>query len=317
VADSTYFYLPNVYGLKNGQVVLGYTGTDPAQSYAEVIMFSVLDNSGNVLNAQESLAWEGWTVDIAEFANGDVLMAWTEVNGIAYSVLESLSYVETQAYIYSNPITFYMDSYVSLAADEAGNASLAWMESNGNVRRALYYAMINQNGPLYGPMIGQTAGLAWYNGYYIESNLRGYGITSYHFDPIVFLAALKRDTSGGSYAPACSVGNNYCEENDNLASAYGPLAPGVFYQAYPDDADDYYWVTLAQTGNINIRLENYTATGDLAIYTESGTLIDYWGTGGSTMELNLTNRPAGKYLVRVYTSAGYNNSNLYRLRVNY
>ena len=119
-------------------------------------------------------------------------------------------------------------------------------------------------------------------------------------------------------APPCDPSNNYCEDNDTSWEAYGPLAPGVPYRAYPNDQDDYYFFELTSAQSVLVWLTNYQATGDLLLYrrTPNGDreLVGHWGMGGSEMEISRTLQ-AGTYYVRVYTARYHTDLYLYTLQV--
>jgi len=121
------------------------------------------------------------------------------------------------------------------------------------------------------------------------------------------------------YAPPCSASNNYCEPYDTWQTAYGPLEPGVAYQAYPDDGSDYYYFELSTTRSVTIKVENYQATGDLILYKhregDNPEFVAQWGIGGPTMTIGPRSLQAGKYYVRVYTTQGHNTTSLYTLTV--
>jgi len=110
---------------------------------------------------------------------------------------------------------------------------------------------------------------------------------------------------------------NPYEDNDSWENAYGPLAFGAEYRAYPDDDTDYYYFDLSATGNVTIRVENYQAIGDLILYRHrAGDEPEYvanWGKGGSTMTVGPLSLQPGKYYVRVYTAGGHNTASLYIL----
>ncbi len=114
--------------------------------------------------------------------------------------------------------------------------------------------------------------------------------------------------------------NNYppVEPNNNCSQAYA-IGSGITYQFVADDQEDWYAFTLANPGNLTITLSNFTpAKGQLLIYSGvcggTLTLLQNNGSPGTTKTINLTNRPAGTYYIRVYSDP-INNSN-YNLRVN-
>jgi hypothetical protein len=102
----------------------------------------------------------------------------------------------------------------------------------------------------------------------------------------------------------------YYEDNDQCSAAYGPLASGQIYWAYPDDANDYYYFELSAPATVNVSVTDFAPTstwGDLLLYgpttgDECGGLIGQWGKPGySAMSLGPYSLGAGKYHVRIYT----------------
>jgi ligand-binding sensor domain-containing protein len=118
----------------------------------------------------------------------------------------------------------------------------------------------------------------------------------------------------------------YYEDNDHWLDAYGPLASGQVYLAYPDDTDDYYHFVLSAPTTVDIRVEDFAPTstyGDLVLYgpacsDERGEMIYHFGLRGyTTMLLGPHSLGPGKYYVRMYTAEQYSTDQLYRLTVTY
>jgi hypothetical protein len=114
----------------------------------------------------------------------------------------------------------------------------------------------------------------------------------------------------------------YYEPNNFKQDAYGSLASGLDYLAYPDDTNDYYFFTLTSQQTVDILVSDYVPTsnnGDLLIYDEvNPSPIEQFGQPGYTeMSIEDLVLPAGKYYVRIYTSSGFSDSSLYTLRVTY
>jgi hypothetical protein len=97
------------------------------------------------------------------------------------------------------------------------------------------------------------------------------------------------------------------------------LAFATAYQAYPEDGTDYYFFELYADRSVTVSLQNYQATGDLILYShregDEPLSMASWGRGGSTMTIGPLALSAGKYYVRVYTTAGENSATLYSLTV--
>jgi uncharacterized repeat protein (TIGR01451 family) len=118
----------------------------------------------------------------------------------------------------------------------------------------------------------------------------------------------------------------YYENNDHWLGAYGPLASGQTYLAYPDDAEDYYYFALPATATVSVSVEDFEPTstnGDLLLYGPAtgglrGALIAQYGKRGSpSMSLGPLLLEPGKYYVRVYTDREHSTERLYRLTVVY
>jgi len=118
----------------------------------------------------------------------------------------------------------------------------------------------------------------------------------------------------------------YYEENDRWLDAYGPVAPGRTYLAYPDDTDDYYYFVLPASATVNVSVTNFAPTstnGTVMLYgpvvgDEQGNLIDYYGPRDhSSMSLGPHSLGPGKYYVRVYTTKEHSTAQLYHLTVTY
>jgi uncharacterized repeat protein (TIGR01451 family) len=122
------------------------------------------------------------------------------------------------------------------------------------------------------------------------------------------------------------VWDAYFEPNDRLSIAYGSLASGYTYLAYPDDMNDYYFFTLSAQATVSVSVDDYAPTssyGTVALYgpvfgNERGQLVDYHGPRGDrTMTLGPHNLAPGKYHIQVYTTANRSTTKLYSLSVTY
>lgn len=113
------------------------------------------------------------------------------------------------------------------------------------------------------------------------------------------------------------TGPHEVEDNDSAAQANGPLRSAQDYLGYPNDDNDYYSLHSFQTGTMVIDLSNVSGQGTQlqVFYEDTGQLVGFDAT--FPFHLNLPDRPAGWYYVRVYTAAGHNDSAPYTLRVTY
>ena len=114
--------------------------------------------------------------------------------------------------------------------------------------------------------------------------------------------------------------NNYppIEPNNNCSQAYG-IGSGTDYEFTADDTEDWYVITLANSGNLTVILSSFEpAQGQLIVYTGSCSSLTLLGNNANTTTtqniLNLGNRPAGNYYIRVYSDPVTNTT--YNLRVN-
>ena len=113
--------------------------------------------------------------------------------------------------------------------------------------------------------------------------------------------------------------NNYppVEPNNNCSQSYG-IGTGTDYEFTADDTEDWYAVTLASGGNLNVTLSSFEpAQGQLIVYGGSCsglTVLQNDGSPSTTKTVNLTGLSAGTYYIRVFSSPITNTT--YNLRVN-
>ncbi len=117
------------------------------------------------------------------------------------------------------------------------------------------------------------------------------------------------------YAPVCGPDNRYCEDNDTWNQAYGPLQPGVGYMAYPDDAEDFYYVLLFNASQVIFSVTTYQASGWLIVYNEQYAEVSRKFVQNNQMVIGPSNLSPGKYYIRIYTSQPYNSTGLYTLTI--
>jgi len=105
------------------------------------------------------------------------------------------------------------------------------------------------------------------------------------------------------------------EENDTQATARGPLAPNVAFDAMSCGADeDWYTLTLASRQHIDLGLVWQSGNGTVAVALYSGTTLLAQSQSSEavpTSHAAVDAAEAGTYLVRVWTVAGTRNG--YRL----
>jgi hypothetical protein len=123
------------------------------------------------------------------------------------------------------------------------------------------------------------------------------------------------------YAAPCGPANNHCEDNNTAENAYGPLRPDAPYSAYHEDADDWYDILLFNTGTITVRVTDYSADGQLLLYTAADTnnsiIRDFEEPpGDGIMEVSLSDLAVGTYYIRIHTGKDYRvKDKLYTLTV--
>jgi hypothetical protein len=107
------------------------------------------------------------------------------------------------------------------------------------------------------------------------------------------------------------------EPNNNCSQSYG-IGMGVDYEFTADDTEDWYAITLSNSGNLTIVLSSFEpAQGQLIIYSGSCsglTFLQSNGTATTTKTINLGTQPAGTYYIRVFSAPITNTT--YNLRVN-
>ncbi len=134
------------------------------------------------------------------------------------------------------------------------------------------------------------------------------------FSGKLFLPAVMRNFS------TCFAGPVEIELNNLITQANGPLCSGTTYIGYHDGASDdrdYFSVTLAATGNIDIVLTDIASSeAQLQLfYSTSGSVPNcYAGAPPYSLTCSVL---AGTYYVRVYTPANYPTSAPYHLKVTY
>jgi hypothetical protein len=137
---------------------------------------------------------------------------------------------------------------------------------------------------------------------------------------VAFLPGTLRQRGGPpTYAPACSQSNGFCEPFNTWGGAYGALMPGRTYRAYPNDANDYYYVKLSRTASLTLQITNYRAIGQMLVRNSSlRELGQDWNTGSNpdgVMNLSIPDLQPGRYYIQLFTSEKKNQDHLYSLVV--
>ena len=288
------------------------------------IYYAVVGSDGNLIKTATDLSVDETVVDWANYdavqlSDGRILAVWQAwgcfpdewVPRIRYALLDS-SYnrIESPVCLSRNSAATTGDNYVSVTGDGDGHAILTWMDSDYNNRRNLYYALVNSSGTqVTPPMIFRTSQAT---SPYIETSYSGYGNAGY---------SQSNALACHTYLPVTL--RNYFhdpyEDDDSWQTAYGPLVFGKEYQAYPYDSTDYFYFELSTNSSVTILLQNYQATGDLILYKhregDEPEFVEGKHHGRPTMQIGPRTLQAGKYYIRVYTTADYNRTSLYTLKV--
>jgi hypothetical protein len=166
--------------------------------------------------------------------------------------------------------------------------------------------------------IGQPdAGLLSNSSYTLRGGFWGFGSSPH---PSLYLP-LTLKSYKNYYTPPCELANNYCEPNNSLPTAFGPLDSAISIQAYPNDEDDYYYFYLNAPAVLTISVTHYQeinpqADGQLQLRDAQATIL----AGDTSSEDHaLTVGPIeiqtpGKYYVYLY-SGTLDQNNLYTLTV--
>ena len=172
---------------------------------------------------------------------------------------------------------------------------------------------------LHGTIGQPDAGILSDGSYKLKGGFWGFGLTSAP-PPFVFLP-LNLKNYKNPYTPPCEPANNYCEDNNTLQTAFGPLLSGFSYQAYPNDQDDYYFFYLSAPAEVTVSVTHYqdpnpSADGQLQLRNAQGNIL---AGDTSSEDHTLTVGPvslstAGKYYIYIY-SGTLDPNNLYTLSV--
>ena len=155
------------------------------------IYYGVLDSNGDSVKGMTNLSLDGenrfdWQADAVQFSNGNVAIAWTSYissnsREIRFAILDSNYNPIGSSTRLSHPAARTND-YVSITADNHGNAILSWMDSSQSfVRQNLYYALIDSSGGIVtSPMIFQSSQATFPT---LTTSFEGHGNTTYSWIP--------------------------------------------------------------------------------------------------------------------------------------
>lgn len=109
------------------------------------------------------------------------------------------------------------------------------------------------------------------------------------------------------------------EDNDSGSQANGPLRPDQDYYGYPDDDYDFFYFNTENTGSVSVDLSNHSGEAvQLQLFYQTATAENRLITVfDPPYHVELHDQPPGKYIVYIFTGAGYNNETPYTLRLGY
>jgi hypothetical protein len=118
--------------------------------------------------------------------------------------------------------------------------------------------------------------------------------------------------------PVVSSGYVAGEPNNGICSAQ-PIVTNSPTFFLPDDQNDWYRFTLAETGRVRITLSNYVPRdGQIIAYAGNCTAPVFLRNNGSfdiTKIIELGVQPAGEYFIWVLTDSNFNSTQPYQLHV--
>ena len=156
------YYHPTMATINGNRFLLAYTSAEDSD-----IFYAVLNADGNVVQSPENLSGDKYTywdyrLDAVQLSDDKILMAWTSRTGqseseIRYALLDSAYDVVSGPTILENHVNPMKDDYVSVTSSENGTGVLTWMNGDWQMRRHLYYALIDTGGNvLTEPMIYES-----------------------------------------------------------------------------------------------------------------------------------------------------------------
>lgn len=111
-------------------------------------------------------------------------------------------------------------------------------------------------------------------------------------------------------------GPNEQEDNDNFATANGPIQSGQEISGLPDDEFDIFYIDLLKDGSVGVELWDHSGSGvQLLLYDQDmdqPVKYDY----AAPYELHY-NGKAGRYYITIYSKGNYNSSQSYHVRITY
>ncbi|MBU1660609.1 MAG: hypothetical protein KKD28_03965 [Chloroflexi bacterium] len=273
VAGTDYYDTPALTKLNSNKALLVYEGPS-------CFSYVVLDSAGNTVKSETVIGPCGGMVDAVQYSTGNAIIVWSGYGGIEYVVLDSAHNMIAGPTMLNNPAAFTDDDYVSVTADQSGNAILTWMDGDWNMRRNLYYALVDSSGNvLTQPMIFRTAEVSSWGDQYIETSYEGYGNTSYTIPATssqVDTAIKSKDRVGALAGGAAAIPVMF--DNQGLTTATGvqvtaTLDPNLTY--------------LSDTSGVTPAVNGSTVTWNFP------TALDFLGRGEFTLQVGVPVAPKG------------------------
>jgi hypothetical protein len=194
---------------------------------------------------------------------------------------------------------------VGLASARIAGFALPWwtVDSGGGTSTGTGYKLNGTIGqPDAGPLSGGNFKLT--GGFWVIASP----------PPYLYLPLTLRDP----FMPACGPANSYCEDNDSVDEAYGPLRPGASYSAYPDDIYDFYFINLPTSATVTFQVTHYQTRGQLQVLNANKVSLETdasWDDQVLTIVIDLS---PGKYYIYINTEEDYlDPTDLYTLKVTY
>jgi hypothetical protein len=193
--------------------------------------FAVLDSAGGVVQAPSFITVGvpiGWVQnpDVVHLANGNTLLAWEvmldlgRTYDIRFAILDPSFNVIAGPVVLAHPAASTGSAYVSVSADTASRAILTWTDQAYNLRRNLYYALVDGAGSIVTPPMIFMSGRAVPAS--ITTSLDGYGNTSYAWSPpagVDLAVGFARATFGGPSGQSASIAVSYTNHAMTTATA--------------------------------------------------------------------------------------------------
>ncbi|MBE0697452.1 MAG: hypothetical protein IH586_11065 [Anaerolineaceae bacterium] len=274
------YYSPNL-AARGDKVILVY---QRSQSQGTDIYFQVRSSAGAAVKGATNLTGDsasGYQPDIVILSDGRILIAWENYQ-VQYAVLNE-SYAIIGSIQTLNKMGNYSEGSISLAADQAGRATIIWADQNGG--KLIFYALVNSSAQT---LVNSMAMKSSPEGYTLS--YRGQGITSHTINPTT-TQAVDLYLSGPAAKPI--EPSTTAELKVNLGNL------GI------EDAETIS-VTLTKPADLSIGTVSPSAdcVGDTCTWTFDAVNMGFLGSGTLTIPFNMGSVPPGtSYQVTMHISS--------------